>query len=318
VHVRLLKDDTTGWVTMQGSEGTMYLGPFTAYASFMKSLDKAMTSAMSTSAKAANFINQKGEDVQDCKQGPLADAKVELTKLRSQVSVMQMKLDQLKKRVEEGKKEHSKREELERKKQEEKKDRRAASLILKAISDKVSNAQAGLSKMEGQASPLTSVSEADLGKVSSSPLEVSKASAASFDEVLSLFAEAKECIKAHEGKVLKAPKGPWSELNQAMSKQQREVFVIGKKANEIMSIISLLPSKEKLLRHFANRSSNGGFQLISCMMSLLVKKVIRFLRKSSARHWTSSQTSLCHQSTRRCCSSLGRQEVSAEGPSSRC
>jgi len=325
VHVRLLKDDTTGWVTMQGSEGTMYLGPFTAYASFMKSLDKAMTSAMSTSAKAANFINQKGEDVQDCKQGPLADAKVELTKLRSQVSVMQMKLDQLKKRVEEGKKEHSKREELERKKQEEKKDRRAASLILKAISDKVSNAQAGLSKMEGQASPLTSVSEADLGKVSS-PLEVSKASAASFDEVLSLVAEAKECIKAHEGKVLKAPKGPWSELKQAMSKQQREVFVIGKKANEIMSKVRILcnnfiASKQgEVAQAFRKQIQQRGISIDKLYDELAGKKGDQIPQEkfSKALDKLPDLTLSCHQSTRRCCSSLGRQEVSAEGPSSRC
>merc|ERR1712137_176257 len=103
-------DGNPGWVTLQGNQGTMYLEPYTAYVGFMRMLEKTISSVQATSAKVSSFINRKSLEHRDCKPGALADAKVELGRRRPKLSMMQAKLDQLRKRVEEGKREHSKRE----------------------------------------------------------------------------------------------------------------------------------------------------------------------------------------------------------------
>merc|ERR1712060_142624 len=109
-----VKDGSTGFVTMQSNQGTTYFSPFTAYAAFMQNLEKAMNATQTLSTEASEFINSKHVELREVKQGPLAEAKAELAKLRPKVSVIQSKLDQLKKRVEDGKRAHAQREEFER------------------------------------------------------------------------------------------------------------------------------------------------------------------------------------------------------------
>merc|ERR1719210_1215426 len=110
VQVRVLKDGTTGWVTTHGNQGTTYFTPFTAYTSFVKNLDKTIADAQKTATKTMSFVAAKSADLRECKQGPLADAKADLAKVRPKVNLMRSKLDQLHKKVEESKREHSKRE----------------------------------------------------------------------------------------------------------------------------------------------------------------------------------------------------------------
>jgi hypothetical protein len=121
MQVKKLPDGVTGWVTLQGNQGTTYLEPFTAYAAFMLNLERCMTEAQGHASKASASIKDKVKELKEAKEGPLHEAKEKLTQALPKVSVLQAKLDQLKTRVEEGKREHTKREDMERRKAAEKK-----------------------------------------------------------------------------------------------------------------------------------------------------------------------------------------------------
>jgi len=164
----------------------------------------------------------------------LADAKEELAKCRPKVSVLQAKLDTLKKRIEDGKREHTKREELEKTKMEEKKERKAASVILNSITEKVESAETGLKTLEEAAGPLTS--GANISQVAE-PVAVREAVEAAAGAVQTSIQEARTCLQAHEVKVGKATKGPWFEARQDMKKLSGRVQVTEKRSAEVVSTI---------------------------------------------------------------------------------
>merc|ERR550532_1812856 len=128
----------------------------------MRNLEKLLSATASSGKKLIDFMTHKLQELRDCKTGPLADAKAEVIKTRSKINVLRTRLDSLSKKVEEGKRAHSQREEFERRKQEDKKERKAASVILKAISEKVEKAQDAFATLEKKAAPLSVAAEAEL------------------------------------------------------------------------------------------------------------------------------------------------------------
>lgn len=233
LEVKVVKDGTTGWVTLQTGQGVAHLEPETAYTAFMRSLGKAMEEARLGAQKASTFINQKNVELRDCKQGPLANVKAELAQMRPRVSVVQAKLDQLKKKIEGGKQEHAKREEVERKKQAEKKEKKASSLVIQAIAEKVDATTALLTKVEEIASPLVAAKESALGAVEK-PLTVKKQTTEAAAAVAAAAAEALECIKAHEGRLSRALAGPWLVARQEAGKLRARADGASKKASELI------------------------------------------------------------------------------------
>jgi len=231
-EVRVLKDGTTGWVTIQNNQGTAHFSPFTAYTQFIRNLDRTITTVQGNVARVSNFMKTKSYELREVKEGPLANAKAELAQMRPKVNIMQTKLEQLHKKVEEGKREHSKREEYEKRKQEEKKDKKAASLVLKAISERADKAQKALLHLEASAKPLISVGETDLNSVET-PLTVRSAVVSASDGLSLLVGEAKECLAANDARVAKAVRGPWLDAKQEMAKLQKQVDVIEKKAKAL-------------------------------------------------------------------------------------
>jgi len=236
VEVRVLKDGTTGWVTTQGNQGTTHFSPFTAYTAFIKRLDRTISSTQSTLLKTSEFIASKSAELRECRQGPLADAKSELSTIRPKVNTLRSKLEQLCKKIEEGKREHTKREEFERRKQEEKKDRKAVSLVLSTIAEKVTKIQAVLHSLEQAAAPFTSVSESDLATVSN-PITVRKATTDAADAVTEAIADAKGCLKAHEGRAAKATKGPWNDAKIEMAKFKKQVEAADKRGKALLETV---------------------------------------------------------------------------------
>lgn len=232
--VKSLKDGVTGWVTMQGNQGTTYLEPFTVFAAFMKSLEITLAESQKVAASASSFVNAKSAELKDVKTGPLQDTKEKLTKLRPKISVMAAKLDQLKKKVEDGRKEHTKREEFERRKAAEKKDRKAAAVILKAITEKVEKAQAALAAFSTAAASLVADDPPNLDAVES-PLSVQKAAKSSKEAVDVAVAAAKESLAANDERVSKAEKGPWFEAKEEMEKLSQQVSGINDDAARILS-----------------------------------------------------------------------------------
>jgi len=218
LQVKQIKDGSIGWVTIQGNQGTNYFEPFTAFGSFLRNITKSIKETQAAASKASKTIQEKTAELRDAAQGPLADAKAELMKRRPEISVVHSKLETLKKRIDDGKREHAKREEFERKKAVEKKERQAASIILKLIADKMDKAKAAEKKMDETAAPLIAA-DAD-PSASKTPVAVKKAVAEAGVGVGAAVTEAFETLKAHVGKVVKAAKGPWAEAAEEMKKHQ--------------------------------------------------------------------------------------------------
>lgn len=211
-----------GWVTLQGNQGTTYLEPFTAFSSYTMGLDKAIADAQASSQAVQTFLTSKTADMRSCRDGPLAEARSELAKLKPKAGALRLKVEQLGKRVEEAKKEHAKREELERRKQEEKKDKKEASDVLKAIAEKLEKAQAVSKKVGEAAAPLTAAERANLPTVLT-PLSIQKATDDAAGELAAAVAEAWESFKGHEDKTKGKTRGPWHEAAQEMAKLRRQL-----------------------------------------------------------------------------------------------
>merc|ERR1719383_243988 len=159
LKVKLEKNGTTGWVTLQGNQGTAYLESFTEYSAFVKNMEKAFASAVSKTNKLASFVTQKTAAMKDCQQGPLAEAKAEFAKIGPKVDALHKKINVLKKKVEAGKIQHARRSETEKRMVEEKRERKAAAVILDAINEKVVVARDALAKLQETANPLISAAD---------------------------------------------------------------------------------------------------------------------------------------------------------------
>jgi len=231
-EVRVLKDGTTGWVTIQNNQGTAHFSPFTAYTQFIRNLDRTIATVQSNVARVSNFMKTKSHELREVKDGPLANTKAEIAQMRPKVIIMQTRLEQLHKKVEEGKREHSKREEYEKRKQEEKKDRKAASLVLKAIAERADNAAKALSHLEESAQPLISIGETDFKSVET-PLTARNAVTSASDALSLLLGEARDCLAANDARVANAVRGPWLDARQDMAKLQKQIEVIEKKAKAL-------------------------------------------------------------------------------------
>jgi hypothetical protein len=234
LQVKTLKNEAIGWVTLQGNQGTTYLEAFTTYAAFMRGLEKVMQEAHAYAAKVASFINQKSTELNDCKSGPLLETKEQLMKTRPKVSVLTAKLDQIKKKVDECAREHAKREEFERRKNELKKDKKAATVILKAIGEKVQKVETALRNLSTAAAPLVVCPpelgasaeplkvQPDLGAVTE-PLKVQSDAKTLASTVEAEISSCRESFKAQEERLANATKGPWLEAKQEIADFQKAV-----------------------------------------------------------------------------------------------
>merc|ERR1712228_658410 len=88
---------TTGFVTTQGNQGTHFIELISPFHTFCKDMDKVVTETAKSVNEVAAFFNEKLKSLTTAvKDSPLAAAKLEMTKLRSQVGAAQTSMSQLK------------------------------------------------------------------------------------------------------------------------------------------------------------------------------------------------------------------------------
>jgi len=200
LRVHVLKNQSTGWVTMREPDGVMNLNAYTAYQSFIRDLDVRMLKLHVASQKASAFIHSKSVDLQESKQGPLMEAQSTLSRMRPKVSVLQAKIDQLQKRVDECKLQHSKREEFERRKQEEKQQKQATSNLLNQTSRMRERLRSASDKLQDAAAPFISKSESELGRIEE-PITMRSAALAVIEKMKRLIVQAKAIVPDEESKI---------------------------------------------------------------------------------------------------------------------
>jgi len=240
VEIRLTKScgrGCQGWVTLQGNDSTQYLEPFTAFGAFMKSMERSLSKAHTSMTHATGFLTQKSTELKDCKQGPLGEARMELAKTRPKCSVLQAKLDQLKRKIEDAKREHTKREEAERREIEDKIHRKTVSDLMSSLTETVVNAEAKFDKLTEVAKPLVSAENAEtLGNIES-PLSLSAAADAAAVEVSETVAEAQASFKANDSKFVSATRGPWLEARRDLAKLRGRIDQVDRKTRQLTSTV---------------------------------------------------------------------------------
>mmetsp|Transcript_35079 Transcript_35079/g.100743 ORF Transcript_35079/g.100743 Transcript_35079/m.100743 type:complete len:1846 (+) Transcript_35079:263-5800(+) len=229
LQCRVVESGQEGWVTMKGNQGTVYLEPFSPYTSFAKALDRVIEATAKKTAKASTFIKQKASELASCSQGPLMEARGELSKLRPKVSGSQKKIEELKKRVADAKKEYSKKEEAERRVQQEVRDKKTAASILGAVNERVDAMEATAKKLEEAVQSLTSI-EGPALEAFATPVSVTQESEKLAAALIASVAAVKACLTSHQGTVARAPRGPLHEAKQAVAKVMVKVDATEKKS----------------------------------------------------------------------------------------
>merc|ERR1712190_478409 len=105
VECTVVSSGKTGFVTMQGNQGTKFIELISPFTTFSDEVDKVIEETLKGLTKVAAFFTAKGKELLTAgKDGPLAEARTELGKLRPRVSGAQDKLRKLKMNVANGKK----------------------------------------------------------------------------------------------------------------------------------------------------------------------------------------------------------------------
>jgi len=238
LECRLVESGQVGWVTMKGNRGTTYLEPFSPYASFVKALDRLVDSTVKSSSRASTFIKQKSSELASCSQGPLSEVRAELLKLRPKVGSAQKKMDDLKKRAVDAKKEFSKRDEAEKRAQQDVRDSKTAAVILKAVAEKVGALEAELARLEESLKPLAIVEDSELEALNgpTMPISLVEAGERQVGILVEAASAAKECLQMHQGSITRgASRGPLIEAKQALSKASSKVEAVEKKGASILT-----------------------------------------------------------------------------------
>jgi len=236
LECKLLESGRTGWVTMKGNQGTLYLEPFSPYANFAKSLDRVLEATSKKASSANLFIKQKGAELASCSVGPLVDARGELAKLRPRVSAAGKRLDELKRKVQEARREFAKKEEAEQKAQQEARDRKTAGSVLAAVSEAVAAVEADLQKLEDVARPLTAAEHSALESFGT-PISVSKETETLASALAKRVAAAKAVASEQQAVLAKASKGPLHDAKQSLSKMLVKVEANEKKSLSLQGAV---------------------------------------------------------------------------------
>lgn len=236
LECKLLESGKTGWVTMKGNQGTTYLEPFSPYNSFAKSLERVLEATSKKTSSANLFIKQKGAELASCSVGPLVDARGELAKLRPRVSAAGKRLEELKRKVQEARREFAKKEEAEHKAQQEARDRKTAGIALAAVSEAVTAVEADLQKLEDVARPLTSADGSALESFAT-PISVSKETETLASTLAKCVAAAKAVASEQQVVLAKSSKGPLHEAKQNLSKMLVKVEANEKKSLSLQGAV---------------------------------------------------------------------------------
>merc|ERR1712151_495711 len=102
---------------------------------FIRDLDIVMNSTQQVVAKVNEILVAKQADLKGSSQGPLVEAKTELTKMSSRAAAAKTKLDQLKRQIAEEKDNQVKREMFEKDRKNEQKEKKVKEAAFSPKSD---------------------------------------------------------------------------------------------------------------------------------------------------------------------------------------
>lgn len=238
LECRIVSSSRTGFVTMLGNGGTVYLEAITPFTTFAAGMDKAIDEALKSVTQASNWLKLKTQELMKAgSKGPLVEARGELAKLRPKVTAAQVSHDQLKKKVLVAKKDYAKREEAERNAHIEAREKKAADAIIGEASVKVEAMDACLKELEETTQPMTSLQGDELDAFAT-PVSVLEAGEKLQASLATSVTEARASIKEQQAKLGKAAvKGPMLEAKRELIKMEGKAAAAEKKSKTMMEAV---------------------------------------------------------------------------------
>lgn len=224
--------DRSGWVTMKGNQGTVFLESWSRFAAFSQEVETIIQEQYKELMKISQTLKVMSADLAakaGQTSGPLADARTELNKLRPKIMGAQNSMDQLKRKVAASKKDFAAKEAAEKTAHIEAKEQKEADDITKRAQTALEATEALGKRLEDIASPLVSLeaSQRDTFPTPASTLEEAESVLASMKE--SAIA-ARTCIKEQQAKLGAATTGPLSRAKPELSKMLSKVEAALRKA----------------------------------------------------------------------------------------
>mmetsp|Transcript_140529 Transcript_140529/g.365619 ORF Transcript_140529/g.365619 Transcript_140529/m.365619 type:complete len:1956 (-) Transcript_140529:48-5915(-) len=227
----------TGFVTIQSSQGTKFIELISPFSTFCKEMESAIDETIKCVAKVAGFITAKTKELVSAgKDGPLADARTELTKLRSRVSAAQEVLRKLRVDTANGKKEFAKKELAEKNAHIEARERKEAEIITGPASAKVEAMDVAAKALEEAAQSLVSISGEDL-EAFATPIAVIERTEQLLEVAMKCIEEVKVSVAEQQDKLPKVVKGPMLEAKRELQKMLNQSELVKKQSAGVMDSV---------------------------------------------------------------------------------
>jgi len=224
-----------GFVTIQSSQGTTFIELISPFTTFCKEMETTIDDTIKAVTKVAGFFTAKTKELVSAgKEGPLADARNELAKLRSRVTAAQQALSKLRFNGANGKKEFAKKELAEKNAHIEARERKEADLITSPAVAKVEAMDAAAKALEEAAQPLVSLSGEEL-EAFAAPIATIEKTEKLLEAVTKSIGEAKSSVAEQQEKLPKVVKGPMLEAKRELTKMLGRGEIVKKQCAGIMN-----------------------------------------------------------------------------------
>jgi len=214
VKAKAERDGKEGYVTLSGNQGTVYLEPYSAFIVCQKKAERALMETADCMREALRYIDLKAEELRGARQGPLAETKSELMKMRPRVRKVEVAMNDMKRKVSSAQKNVREALANEKKKRQEATERQAAATLLEEAQRSYSTLQAEVDKAVATAEAVSRPSGADeddpLTALAAAEKEL-EAAVVSAEKLATVVKEKLDTIKG-------AVKGPLGEARASLVK----------------------------------------------------------------------------------------------------
>jgi len=242
IECTVVSSGKTGFVTMQGNQGTKFIDLISPFSTFCDELDKTIDDKIKGLAKVAGFFTAKGKELLTAgKEGPLAEARTEIGKLRPKVTAAQDTLRKLKVNVANGKKDFARKELAEKNAHIEARERKEAEAITGPASTKAEALEAAAKALEEAAKALVSLSGAEL-EAFATPIAVFEESKKLLETATQSFEDVKAAVAEQQEKLPKPDpktplKGPMLEAKRELQKMLGKSATVKKQCTAVMDSV---------------------------------------------------------------------------------
>mmetsp|Transcript_38101 Transcript_38101/g.89254 ORF Transcript_38101/g.89254 Transcript_38101/m.89254 type:complete len:2003 (+) Transcript_38101:126-6134(+) len=199
------KDNREGYISISGNQGTQYLQACSSCDAYMADSEVAFNKLASSVKEVLSYVEIKGAEIKNVRQGPLVQARADLLKLRPRVIKISHQQTDLKKKASMAQQKMSKALDTAKEKRQQAADQRAADEIAREIGAATKQLEADMTESSSAAESAVASTEDDASTKLKQAKELVEACLATAKDTAKLLAEKMELTRS-------SYKGPLSEL----------------------------------------------------------------------------------------------------------